>query len=113
MSARDCLVESLEKTFGPVKLSGLDGGVHIMWHLSPDLPAAYELQSMAQSYGVGIYTLGAGGAAYDYGGGPYSERSIMLGYSSLTEKQIREGIGRIAAVVAQTREPTLHRKTAI
>jgi GntR family transcriptional regulator/MocR family aminotransferase len=112
MSARDCLVESLEKAFGPAKLSGLDGGMHIMWHLPPDLPAAHELQAMAQSYGVGIYTLGSGGAAYDYGGGPYTERAIMLGYSSLTEKQIREGIGRIAAVIAQARGPTLRRKTA-
>ena len=75
--------------------------MHIMWQLPPDLPSARELKSMAQGYGVGIYTLGLGGAAYDYGHCPYTERSIMLGYSSLTEKQIREGVGRIAAVVAR------------
>ena len=101
MAARDCLAESLEKTFGRVRLSGMDGGMHIMWQLPPDLPSARELKSMAQGYGVGIYTLGLGGAAYDYGHCPYTERSIMLGYSSLTEKQIREGVGRIAAVVAR------------
>lgn len=112
MAARDCLWEALEKTFGQVNLSGLDGGMHIFWHLSPDLPPARQLQSMAQSYGVGIYTLGSGGAAYDYGYCPYTERSIMLGYSSLTEKQIREGVARIAAVVARAHNPTLSTPTA-
>lgn len=95
---RDCLVESLQKHFGEVELSGLDGGMHLTWHLPTDFPKAIELQRMAEDHGVGIYSL-EGGAAYDYDGSAYSDHAIMLGYSSLTEKQIRAGVERVAAAV--------------
>lgn len=39
------------------------------------------------------------GAACDFGGCAYSEQAIMLGYSSLNERQIPSGIERIPAAV--------------
>lgn len=44
------------------------------------------------------------GAACDFGGCAYSERAIMLGYSSLNERQIPSGIERIPAAVDAARD---------
>ncbi|ADE14256.1 regulatory protein GntR HTH [Nitrosococcus halophilus Nc 4] len=98
---RDCLIAALKSHFGEVTLSGLEGGMHIVWHLPPDFPTAAEVQAIAQEVGVGIYTLESGGA-YDYGHKEYSERTLILGYSSLPELQIREGIARVATALANT-----------
>ncbi|MBI4988757.1 MAG: PLP-dependent aminotransferase family protein [Rhodocyclales bacterium] len=103
---RDCLVDSLGRHFGEVVVSGTECGMHIAWHLAEDLPRAAELQAMAAEQGVGIYTLQSG-AACDFGGCIYSERAIMLGFSSLNERQIRSGVERIAAAVDAARSPSL------
>jgi len=96
---RDCLVEELRRHFGDVRLSGLESGMHLAWHLPEHYPSASELQNLALGQGVGIYSLGSG-AAYDYGGCDYSGRTVVLGFSSLDEYQIRAGIQRIAAALA-------------
>ncbi|EDZ67100.1 hypothetical protein NOC27_427 [Nitrosococcus oceani AFC27] len=93
---RDCLIAALKYHFGEVKLSGLEGGMHIVWHLPPDFPTAIEMQAIARETGVGMYALESGGA-YDYGYKEYSERTLLLGYSSLPETQIRAGIAKVAA----------------
>jgi GntR family transcriptional regulator/MocR family aminotransferase len=72
--------------------------MHIAWHLAEELPRAAELQALAAGHGVGIYTVQSG-AAHDFGGCRYSGRTIVLGFSSLNEGQIRIGIERIAAAV--------------
>lgn len=78
--------------------------MHLAWHLPRHLPRAAELQAVAAEHGVGIYTLESGGAC-DLGGCAYAERTVLLGFSSLDERQIRDGIERIAAAidVARTR----------
>jgi GntR family transcriptional regulator/MocR family aminotransferase len=101
MGARNCLVDALTGAFGRVNLSGLDGGMHVMWHLPDHFPPAMNLKEIAQDKGVGIYTLAGGGAGYDFGGGPYTNRCVMLGYSSLREDEIKEGINRIAEAVGK------------
>lgn len=103
---RDCLTDCLKRHFGEVVISGSESGMHIAWHLAEDLPRAAELQAMAEEQGVGIYTLQSG-AACDFGGCPYSERSIMLGFSSLNERQIRSGVERIAAAVDAVQKPAV------
>jgi GntR family transcriptional regulator/MocR family aminotransferase len=103
---RDCLTDCLKRHFGEVTVSGSECGMHIAWHLAEDLPRAAELQAMAAEQGVGIYTLQSG-AACDFGGCAYSERAIMLGFSSLNERQIRSGVERIAAAVDAARSPGL------
>jgi GntR family transcriptional regulator/MocR family aminotransferase len=106
MTRRDCLVDALRRHFGEVELSGLDGGMHIAWRLPAHFPDAETVQRLAQEKGVGIYAL-SGGAASDFGNGDCSERIIMLGYSSLAERQIREGITRVAAALEAARRPAL------
>lgn len=102
----DCLVDSLRQHFGEVVVSGTECGMHIAWHLAEDLPRAAELQAMAAARGVGIYTLQSG-AACDFGGCAYAERTIVLGFSPLNERQIRSGVERIASAVDAARRPAV------
>jgi GntR family transcriptional regulator/MocR family aminotransferase len=92
---RDCLIEALHHHFGSVRLSGLESGLHLAWHLPDDFPDAHRLQALALQHGVGIYSVSSS-TAYDYGGCNYSERTLILGFSSVNEYQIRAGIQRIA-----------------
>ncbi len=92
---RDCLVNSLREHFGEVRLSGLDGGMHLVWHLPKHFPSPNEMQAIALDCGVGIYPLEAA-AARNLCHNDCCNRAIALGYSSLNEEQIQEGIARIA-----------------
>lgn len=100
LSRRDSLIQELHNNFGDVKLSGLEGGMHLVWHLPENLPEAQEVQQIAQDAGVGIYSLPAA-AAHDFGKKGYRERALLLGYSSTTEEQIRDGIARISSALKQ------------
>jgi GntR family transcriptional regulator/MocR family aminotransferase len=91
----DCLIDALRQHFGAVQLSGLESGLHLAWHLPANYPDASDLQALALRHGVGIYTIGSG-TTYDFGKGGYSARTIVLGFSSLNEYQIRAGIRRLA-----------------
>lgn len=95
---RDCLLKSIREHFGDAKISGYDGGMHVMWHLSPSQPDAKSVESTAITHGVGIYSLRSA-VAHDFGTTPYSERSLVVGYAALQEEQIREGIARVAAAL--------------
>jgi GntR family transcriptional regulator/MocR family aminotransferase len=108
---RDCLIESLRARFGEVDLSGQDSGMHLTWHLPSDLPRASEVQQLAAVQGVGIYCLQSG-AAYDFDGCAYSDSAIMLGYSSLDERQIRDGVERVAGALARGQRAAVRRPGA-
>ncbi len=95
LDRRDCLVNTLEKYFGETQLSGLDGGMHLVWHIPSSFPTAEKMKQIAENVGVGIYTLNTG-AAHDFGEIDYSDRSLMLGYSSTQENAINDGVKRIA-----------------
>ncbi len=101
---RDCLVEELNRHFGDVVLTGLEGGMHLIWHLPSTLPRAEEVQNIAEGAGVGIYSLGAG-ASYSYDFAEYDERALMLGYSSVSEPMIRDGISRLAKALENLESP--------
>lgn len=92
---RDCLVESLRRHFGDVTLLGTESGMHLAWQLPDGSPRANELQAMVARRGVGIYSLPSGPAC-DFGGCAYSHGTVLLGYSSLDERGIEEGVGRVA-----------------
>jgi GntR family transcriptional regulator/MocR family aminotransferase len=111
LNRRDCLIEALHRHFGNVELSGLEGGMHLIWRLPEDFPPAVDLQHLAARHGVGIYSLPAG-AAYEPEPGNHTDRAVMLGYSSLNEKQICDGVARVATVLAGERRATAPR-TAI
>jgi len=106
LTRRDCLVNSLQEHFGEVRLTGMAGGMHIVWHLPTDFPTAKEMQMLAQDAGVGVYSLEAA-AACDLRRSECSDRALALGYSSVSEKQIRDGVARLAAALdARAKYPT-------
>lgn len=99
---RDCLVEQLQRHFGDVRLTGLQGGMHLIWHLPPHFPTADEVQRIAEQVGVGVYSLEAGAAFnYDCNICGCSEQALMFGYSPLSEPMIQEGIERLAKALAE------------
>ncbi|ODS98524.1 MAG: transcriptional regulator [Lautropia sp. SCN 69-89] len=95
---RDCLLDSLRWYFGEIVVSGSECGTHIAWHLGASLPRATLMRSLAAERGVGLHDLPSS-AACDFGGCTYSERTLLLGFSSLDERQIRGGIERVAAAL--------------
>jgi len=59
------------------------------------------MQRIALNCGVGLYSF-AGGATHEYGNpGRFRERSLVLGYTGLSEDEIRQAIGRVAEVIGQ------------
>ncbi|MCP4287445.1 MAG: PLP-dependent aminotransferase family protein [Gammaproteobacteria bacterium] len=99
LTRRDCVVKSLREHFGEVSLSGLDGGMHIIWYLPEGFPTAIEVQQRMQRVGVGVYSLEAA-AACNLGYSQIGDRALALGYSSVSEEKIREGVARMAAVLS-------------
>jgi GntR family transcriptional regulator/MocR family aminotransferase len=102
MVRRDCLVNALRRHFGDVDLSGLEGGMHLVWHLPDDFPDAQTFERWAFERGVGVYSLDQG-AANAFHQTECARRAVMLGYSSTPEKLIEEGVGRLAAMAAERR----------
>ena len=89
--SRDALLRAFKKHFGAVDISGAEAGMHLMWRLPSDFPSAHDLALVAREFDVGIYPPSAAGAEI-FG---QAEHSIVLGYPSLTEAQIAEGISRV------------------
>jgi len=102
-SRLDTLVHAVRTHLKGVTVTGHAGGMHVMLHLPMDGPSAAELEGRAKSLGIGIYSVKTG-AAVEYGRTAYSERSLVVGYSSLTEAQIRKGIERVALAFHQLRQ---------
>jgi len=95
LQRRDCLMEELYRHFGNIHLSGIDGGMHLIWHLPSNSPTAAEVQSIAESVGVGVYCLESG-AAYCNCNDDYNIHSLMLGYSSVSRRMIKKGVGLLS-----------------
>ena len=99
--ARDAVIESIETYFPGGMLLGKECGMHMMWTLPPHLPSANDMQRLGRNCGVGLYPF-AGAATQEYGDpGRFRERSLVLGYTGLSEGDIREAFARVAAVVRQ------------
>ncbi len=98
MDRRDVLIEALRRHFGDVNLRGLDGGMHLVWHLPPELPSATQVEQLARQHRVGIYAF-EGGGAYVFPGAECADRVLMLGYSSLDEQQILAGVRELADAI--------------
>ena len=72
--------------------------MHMMWTVPANLPAADEIHRLALSHGVGLYPL-AKAAAHEYGKAQLSGRSLVLGYTALSEIEIRDAIARVATAI--------------
>ena len=91
---RDALVDELRKNFGNTTIKGRAGGMHVTWTMPKCSVNAEDLKREAVKTGVGLYTMNSGGAI-ELVETKKSERQIILGYSSLDERQIAEGISRV------------------
>ncbi|MFL9609398.1 PLP-dependent aminotransferase family protein [Methylobacillus sp. Pita2] len=99
MAARDTLIETIEHHFPGGALLGRECGMHMMWTLPPDLPAAEELQRVARQHDIGLYPLQAA-AAYEQGTrGRFRDRAIVLGYTGLSTDEIRQAIPLLASAI--------------
>ncbi len=74
--------------------------MHMMWTLPDTMPDAISVAAGAARYDVGIYPLPAIGAR-SFAKITAAERGLILGYSSLSPKEITAGIGLLAKAVAR------------
>jgi GntR family transcriptional regulator / MocR family aminotransferase len=98
---RDCLLASLHRHFGEVAISGDAAGLHVFWELPPGVPDAGTLEGLARRTRVGIYSLRSA-AAHEPQPSALSRRGIVLGYASLTPRQIEQGIARLSDAIDET-----------
>jgi GntR family transcriptional regulator/MocR family aminotransferase len=92
---RDCLLYNLTHTFGAnLSLSGVDGGMHVMWRLPSDFPSADQFAAATRGHGALIHTTASSGAV-DFDS-EIGDRGIILGYAALTETEIRAGVTAMA-----------------
>jgi GntR family transcriptional regulator/MocR family aminotransferase len=96
--SRNSLLASLRRHFGDVDVSGEAGGLHVFWQLPPGVPNAMVVEALARRARIGVYSLPSGGA-YDAHPSRLTQRGIILGYASLSPKQIEQGIARLSDVV--------------
>jgi GntR family transcriptional regulator/MocR family aminotransferase len=93
---RATLLESIERYLGGrVEVSGAEGGLHILlWLNDTPMRRCADVIARAQQAGVGVYPV-----APFYSKQP-KRTGLLLGYTSLTETEIAEGIRRLGSVVA-------------
>jgi GntR family transcriptional regulator/MocR family aminotransferase len=97
--SRDMLLAALTRHFGEVDVSGAASGLHLLWHLPPGVPEAGTLEALARRARVGIYPLEAAGVVASDAGAALMRRAVVLGYASLTPRQIADGIARLSDAV--------------
>lgn len=102
LGKRDALLVALNRNFGQTLTIGAEAGMHLVWRIPPHLPVASVIVNKALECGVGVYDLSAR-AAVSPSKTTYADRHLMLGYSSLTEKQITTGIERLALALQTKR----------
>lgn len=96
---RDTLLQELEAWFGPVDVRGADCGMHVVWRLPPWLPDAGSVAEATARAGVGVHTVESAGGR-DWASG-HAARSLVLGYSSLSAAEIRQGVEAMARATGQ------------
>lgn len=110
LERRNALMDGLKLAFPGTSTSGFEGGMHLVWELSSDLPYALDLQLKCRRVGVGVYSL-AQSPAYQLEDRPEHERLLLLGYPALDCDQIARGIERIKRAMLDER-PALYRLQA-
>jgi GntR family transcriptional regulator/MocR family aminotransferase len=94
-SRRAAILDAIERYLGGrAQVSGINAGLHLMLWLR-DLPASRsrELRMRAARAGVGVYSVDP------FYLNPPKHLGLLLGYASMREKQIAEGIRRFATAV--------------
>jgi len=95
---RDALLNALHKHFGECEIFGDQAGMHLVWKLPEGFPPAAEVEAKGLAAGVGVCSLATGSALrFDQNDG--GDRLLMLGFVALTEKEIEDGIARLAGAL--------------
>ncbi len=95
---RDALLHALHKHFGECEVYGEQAGMHLVWKLPEHFPGAKEVETRGLAAGVGVCSL-ATGSALRFEENDGDDRLLMLGFVALSEKEIEEGVARLAAVL--------------
>ena len=95
---RAALLEAVARHLGDrAQISGVNAGLHVLlWLLEVPQHDTTELRQRAERLGVGVYSVAP------FYSVPPPHAGLLLGYASLTEKDITEGIRRLASVVKAT-----------
>jgi GntR family transcriptional regulator / MocR family aminotransferase len=96
-SRRAALLDAIDRYLGKhAQVSGVNAGLHVLMWL-PEVPSdrTGELRRRAESAGVGVYPVSPFYLA------PPTQAGLILGYASLPEKQIAEGIRRLASALSE------------
>jgi GntR family transcriptional regulator/MocR family aminotransferase len=93
---RSVLIGALEHHFGPrVEVSGSSAGDHVLvWLRDFKLSQVSDVTRRAMAVGVRVYS------ARPFYISPPKQAGLLLGYASLSEPEIREGILRLSTVLA-------------
>ena len=95
---RDAIVEAMRAHMPEVAISGAEGGSHLFVTLPSEAPSAEEVQRACRGRNVGVYPL-TDSPAWLYEHIPESERILLMGYTHLSEAQIRQGIATLGSVL--------------
>src|ERR1700689_2256105 len=98
-SRRAAMLDAIERHLGArAHVTGVNAGLHLVMWLR-DLPAsrARELRIRAARAGVGVYPVAP------FYLNPPRQTGLLLGYASMPEKQLAEGIRRLASVIDSMR----------
>jgi GntR family transcriptional regulator / MocR family aminotransferase len=92
---RTTTLEAIERYCGDrVEVSGANAGLHVLlWLPGRRTSEIGALLARAAAVGVGVYSI------VPYYLKPPQTAGLLLGYASLTEEQIRQGIQRLASVI--------------
>jgi GntR family transcriptional regulator/MocR family aminotransferase len=104
-SRRDSLVAALRKHFGNPEITGQGSGLHFVWRLPEGVPSARDIQLRAREQGVGVYAFSSG-AGFDFDGAA-PDNALVLGYSSLTEKEIGQVIKKLHDIMSERDTPAI------
>jgi GntR family transcriptional regulator/MocR family aminotransferase len=94
-SRRQALLEAVNQHIGDHgQLAGSDAGLHVLlWLSGSSFSRTEEICREAARVGVGVYSVGPCFCT------PPQRAGLLLGYASLTEREITEGIRRLASVL--------------
>ncbi|WP_167670751.1 PLP-dependent aminotransferase family protein [Allopusillimonas ginsengisoli] len=82
------------------EVTGIQSGMHLVWHVPPSLPEASELEQLARAQSVGVYSFPTGNAqVFGRSAERRYARALMMGYAALQESEIQEGVRRLSRLV--------------
>lgn len=95
---RDALLNALATHFGSCEVYGDQAGMHLVWKLPDDLPDAATVEAKGLAAGVGVISLETG-STLRFSAADGGDRMLMLGFVALSEKEIADGVARLAAAL--------------